>query len=355
MPIEREPWRFFDPARGIPDPTAAPSGTTAVVRLERIITGQGLERFRLRQTLAYLDRDTGRGFGAPADLELGDDDGEPGESKTDTDLTSVPDVFAWLVPKTGNHLPAAIIHDAMIGDPEYVVYERLDDAPSVDGFAPRQVVWRPGQTEVPPYRAVDADRIFRDAMADSGTGVIRRWLIWTAVTLRTIFSLDGTSPSRAGRWYYALVAGATLLSIVWLGYQATAQILDRSGAWWCSYELPWITSELPWGLDGLAWIGEGGGARLASGALFAFVLPVIAGVAWLKFWRAGMIFGIALAVLYHVTLALVALTLVFRIADTIATPGRSLVDLVPRSRTTWIALTGAIVAGALIVVVCRVA
>ena len=30
---------------------------------------------------------------------------------------------------------------------------------------------------------VSADRVFRDAMADTGTGVVRRWIVWTAVTV----------------------------------------------------------------------------------------------------------------------------------------------------------------------------
>ena len=33
-----------------------------------------------------------------------------------TDLTSVPWLFTWLVPKTGAHLPAALLHDGLVGD-----------------------------------------------------------------------------------------------------------------------------------------------------------------------------------------------------------------------------------------------
>ncbi len=39
-----------------------------------------------------------------------------------TDLTSVPALFTWLVPKTGLHLPATLLHDGLIHPPDDVTY-----------------------------------------------------------------------------------------------------------------------------------------------------------------------------------------------------------------------------------------
>lgn len=65
-----------------------------------------------------------------------------------TDLTSVPDLFTWLVPRTGSHLPAALVHDGLIYDPaEPASYDAAEAVPRIE-----------------------ADRIFRDAMADLAQG-----------------------------------------------------------------------------------------------------------------------------------------------------------------------------------------
>ena len=62
---------------------------------------EGVETFELERRLAYRDRHLGELL-VPAD---------PGFR---TDLTSVPALFTWLVPKTGAHLPAALLHDALV-------------------------------------------------------------------------------------------------------------------------------------------------------------------------------------------------------------------------------------------------
>ena len=70
-----------------------------------------------------------------------------------TDLTSVPTVFLWLVPTVGTHLPAALLHDALVYDEdEPKTYQGPDTTPE------------------------EADRIFRDAMPGLGVARIRRWL-----------------------------------------------------------------------------------------------------------------------------------------------------------------------------------
>ena len=166
---------------------------------------EGVETFALERRLAYLDRHLGELL-VPAD---------PGFR---TDLTSVPALFTWLVPKTGAHLPAALLHDALVAgrdDPASYV--------STDGHVVDRVA---------------ADRIFRDAMADTGTGVIRRWIVWTAVTVATIFVGREVPWSRARHWSYRIAAGATIATILYLGYSSTSDLFDRS--WFLAVDVPWM-------------------------------------------------------------------------------------------------------------------
>ena len=126
--------RFYDggtlPRDERPGDPADPPADPRIV-LERHAE-EGVETFAFERRLAYLDRHLGELL-VPADLGLR------------TDLTSVPALFTWLVPKTGAHLPAALLQDALVAgcdDPAFYV--------STEGH----VVDR-----------VEADRIFRDAMA----------------------------------------------------------------------------------------------------------------------------------------------------------------------------------------------
>ena len=93
---------------------------------------EGMETFALTRRLAYLDRHLGELL-VPASPEFR------------TDLTSVPALFTWLVPKTGAHLPAALLHDALVAGREDPVSYVSTEGHEVD--------------------RVEADRVFRDAMA----------------------------------------------------------------------------------------------------------------------------------------------------------------------------------------------
>ena len=66
---------------------------------------------------------------------------------------------------------------------------------------------------------VEADRVFRDAMADTGTGVVRRWIVWTAVTVATIFVGRVVPWTPARQWSYRVAAALTIAAIVYLGDQ----------------------------------------------------------------------------------------------------------------------------------------
>jgi hypothetical protein len=264
--VVQQPRRFYDggtlPRDGRPGESPDPAADPRIV-LERH-SEEGVETFALERRLAYLDRHLGELL-VPAD---------PGFR---TDLTSVPALFTWLVPKTGAHLPAALLHDALVAgrdDPASYV--------STDGHVVDRVA---------------ADRIFRDAMADTGTGVIRRWIVWTAVTVATIFVGRAVPWSRARHWSYRIAAGATIVTILYLGYSSTSDLFDRS--WFLAVDVPWMGERGWW-------------AEVAGGLAAAIVLPLALSLLWGRLRMAGAIAGVMLAVLLHVTvgLAVIAATYV---------------------------------------------
>jgi hypothetical protein len=263
--------RFYDGGDpGIPPSPPIPPDSSAdvIVKLERRIVsidGVEAETFVLERRIAYLDRHCGEIIVPPSYATF------------ETDLTSVPRMFTWLVPKTGKHLPAALIHDGLVGDPGAPTYT------STDGHS---------------IGRVEADRIFRDGMADVGTSLVRRWLVWTAVTVATMVAARDTSTVGWRRHYYRWVAVATLLTIGWLGYLATADLFDRSDRWWFTY--------------GLRWMGEGSfWHELISGAAGAVVIPLALGLLWGKFRRAGWIGGLSVGMLFHVSAVLIVVTVAF--------------------------------------------
>lgn len=254
--VRQQPRRFYDggvlPSGADPGEPPEPRRDPRIV-LERH-TEDGLERFSLERRIAYLDRHVGEIL-------------VPASAAFRTDLTSVPALFTWLVPKTGAHLPAALLHDALVGgsDASYVAEggRRID--------------------------RVEADRIFRDAMADTGTGVVRRWIVWTAVTVATIFVGRALPWPTWRTWSYRAAAALTIATIAYLGYCATADLFDQR--WWLAVEVPWMGERGWW-------------TEVAGGLAAAVVLPLALSLWWGRLRVAGAIAGVLLAVLLHVTAAL---------------------------------------------------
>ena len=263
--VRQQPRRFYDggvlPGEDRPAEPPDPGADPRIV-LERHTQdlptepGERLEEvFSLERRLAYLDRHVGEIL-VPASLGFR------------TDLTSVPAVFRWLVPKTGAHLPAAILHDALVAG---------DDPASYVVAGGRRV------------DRVEADRIFRDAMADTGTGVVRRWIVWSAVTVATVF-VGRPVPWPAWRtWSYRVAAAVTILSILWLGWSATADLVDQD--WWLAVELPWMGERGWW-------------TEVAGGLSAAIVVPLALSLLWGRLRVAGAVAGVMLGVLLHVTVAI---------------------------------------------------
>jgi hypothetical protein len=239
-----EPSRFFD----------AESGGPMVVELRR----DGA-RFQILRPFAYRDARYEEPFVVPANVE-----------RFRTDLASIPWMFAWLVPGLGTHLPAVLLHDGLV----------------VSGSEEGKAHLGPDLTRE------EADRILRDAMADLGVPLIRRWLMWTGVTLATAML------TLRPRWYWVGVVLLTLLGIGTLGVIATLDLLD-------------VWDVLPW-MGDRVWYGE-----IAGGAIFAVLIPLALSILWGRLWRAGAIAGIALAFLLHVTAAIVVVYGVYWIAETL--------------------------------------
>ncbi|MCY7300831.1 MAG: DUF1353 domain-containing protein [Ilumatobacteraceae bacterium] len=248
MEIEQELSRFYDP-------DAEPGERWCVVL--RHADDEAREEWYLERRLAYRDRHLG-------DIVV------PRDKRTfTTDLTSVPQLFTWLVPRTGTHLAAALVHDALT--PPF----SQDDEP--DWVVPPNAVTQ-----------MQADRVFRDAMADLGTPLIRRWMVWSAVSVPTAWEV---SKLRASLGY------ASLLAIALLGWFATIDLFDQ-GEW-----MPWMGNH--------KWYVE-----LVFGGIGAVVIPLILSVLWPTGLRkAGAITGVALAALLHVTIAVGAVTFVYQFAE----------------------------------------
>jgi hypothetical protein len=281
-----DPGHFFDGGRpawlGLPDVPPTPGAPPRIV-LDRIWQ-DGRERFAMLQRVAYRDEVSHTVVLVPARLE-----------SFRTDLTSVPAWFTWLVPRSGRHLPAALVHDGLVG-----------------GVGEGE----PSSYTTDPPRAVDrieADRIFRDAMRDTGTGVVRRWLVWSAVTAVSLVLAGRPGWGPALRWWYRVAVPATFVVIAWLGTCATAVLLG--------WDVP--------GLVSLPWMDEGPpGLRLLGGLVGAVVVPLLLGLLWGRWWRAGAIAGVATATLFHVTVGVAVVAIGYQAVEWAARRAPSVTALV---------------------------
>lgn len=247
MEFDKQLEQFFDPD--------SPSDRWSIVL--RHVEDDTQDSWYLERRLGYRDK------------ELGDIVVPRNKATFTTDLTSVPQMFTWLVPRTGTHLAAALVHDALT--PPFSEQGKPD--------------W---ETPDLPITQLQADRVFRSAMADLGTPLLRRWMVWSAVSIPTAWQV---SKVRAVLGYLSLAA------IVVLGWFATLDLFDR-GQW-----LPWMANR--------TWYVE-----LLLGAAGAILVPLVLALLWPSGLRkAGAITGVALAALLHVTIAVAAVTFGYQFAE----------------------------------------
>lgn len=245
----------------------------------RFGTARSVEEFELRLPITY--RDDSRGADRVRLITVPD----PRYPFT-TDLTSVPRLFTWLVPRSGRHLPAALVHDGLVGG-EPASYT-TDDESRVD--------------------RIDADAIFRNGMHDLGVPLVRRWTVWAAVANASL--VLGARPGwRLTTWWYRVVGLAVLGLIAWCGLSATAEVVDaRSLPAWLDRAL----GDLPWIHEGALW------REVVEGLAGAVVVPLVLAVLWGRHYRAGAIAGLAFATLFHVTVAVALVAGFYLVAEAVA-------------------------------------
>lgn len=122
-----------------------------------------------------------------------------------TDLASVPTFLWWFVGSYGRHTRAALLHDVLV--------RRQDN-----------------------FKRKDADTVFRQALADSKVPFIRCWLMWTAVSLETMFI--GLPGKRITGGVLLLVHAVMLAVSAWF-------LLAGDRPWWlwllvCALLVSWI-------------------------------------------------------------------------------------------------------------------
>lgn len=211
--------------------------------------------YRLLRRFGYRDHLYDEPFVCPHDVD-----------EYSTDLASIPFFFQWVVPSRGTHFPAIMLHDALVvseGDPATHL------GPAVD--------------------REEADRIMRDAMGQLGVGFVRRWLAWTGAFVATAATMQP-------RWFWRALLAITFGTIAALGVLATVDLFDWKAP------LPWMGERSTF-------------SELIRGGIGAVVIPAALSVLWLKRWRAGLIGGITLAFLLHVTAMMAVGWLVYRLLE----------------------------------------
>jgi Protein of unknown function (DUF1353) len=266
------------------------------VMLWRALDDRRREQFVLLAPITYHDVAGGRRITVPARF---------GQFRTD--LTSVPSWFTWLVPKSGAHLPAALVHDGLVLDKDGIKTYSTDP----DGVIDR----------------IDADRIFRDAMRDCRVDTLRRYLVWAAVSLASLWLGPRASWPTWWRRYYQGLAVLTVGSVVVLGYAATVDLLDLG---WASFDVPWMR-------EGGWW------AEFYSGLAGAVTIPLVLSVAWGRYAPVAAIAGVAVATLIHVTVAIGVLALTYQAAEwtlkrLLALEGPQATSGDPAERRRWVSL-----------------
>ena len=109
-----------------------------------------------------------------------------------TDLASVPFFLQWLVRSYGKHTRGALVHDT------YWDFLKTGDD------------------------LRDINRLFRDAMRDSGTPLVRRWFVWSAVTMAGLAKTGTVGVIQLVGW---AVAVAVLMASLVIGTGVTVALV----------------------------------------------------------------------------------------------------------------------------------
>jgi hypothetical protein len=156
-----------------------------------------------------------------------------------TDIASIPRFMRWFENTYGRHTLAAIIHDRLIRSGE----------PNAGALGSDTV----------------SDTFFREMMRTSDVPWLERWIMWSAVALRTRWAAGGTRKLTLDLWIALAVSGI-------------AMFVDAVGAWWFGWGSPLdppvmlaVAAVLP--LVAAPLWGRQLGAGLVAAAVALWILP----------------------------------------------------------------------------------
>jgi hypothetical protein len=167
-----------------------------------------------------------------------------------TDLASIPRYMRWFESPYGAHTLAAILHDDLIVD-EPNAGPLRDDALS--------------------------DRFFREMMKSAGVPWLKRWIMWSAVALRTRWAVGGIRRLSVLVWLVLSATGIT--SFGWAVGSATFGWDDPVDTWALlvvALVLPFVAAFL-WGKQ------YGAGIVAAIAALWILPAAALAGLGYLAY------------------------------------------------------------------------
>ena len=166
-----------------------------------------------------------------------------------TDLASIPGLLLWFVPRYGRHTLAALLHDQLVKDSE--------------------------------WDRVDADSRFRDALGELDVPLLRRWIMWAAVSIGTKWDAGGFR---------------RIMAVVW-----TAIVVSASYGIW--HHTPWPGVAAPWPLID---VGRLIPTSLGLGPIAGYAaIMVVAGLVLLKMPRPADWLQLALVGAFAVWLLLI--------------------------------------------------
>ena len=161
-----QPWSWSGPT----EPFFAPDGSQPA---EFVLAQTDDMHFSVREGFVYE--------GSHGRVEVSD------ESLVSTDLASIPWFMAWFVPVNGRHTPAALVHD--------------------------QLVESSADSDARIANRADADDEFLAAMRSCEVALLRRNLMYAAVTLATRINGSLLALIGIGLWVLASLSGTAAL--VW--------------------------------------------------------------------------------------------------------------------------------------------
>jgi Protein of unknown function (DUF1353) len=216
-----------------PDPAPRPP--------EIILRSVAPTMFQLVQPFAYKDPTSSTVYQISAHDLAAKADGD-----NTTDFASVPSLFWWLIASYGHQTRAALVHD------------QLWDEPNAD--------------------RITANRIFREALRESGVALLRRWIMWAGVDAARRWYAPSL-PKKCSVVLQILATVAFFGALCWWAFGS-----GRLATWW----LPALIAVVSTAMWRRAWLSGALGLSLALPALIPELIArfVLYLLEWPFYWAA---------------------------------------------------------------------